>query len=295
MIPPGGEGQIKVTLRPKGRATTISKTVVVHSDDPEQPEFRLTMKGKLLVDVVAVPRSVRIRDLKVGAEGAQRFELHLNEGSKAEIVSATIEDTENFTLTRLPDVELAAAPTPDPALDSEGSATAEPISGRSLGVYEVKFRGRDSVGTTSTKIFIETTGANTPKLELSVHANAAGNLRYLKSIRFLNKDGEIVPRELHLSSRHGERPEITRVEDPDGLLDFEILPPKGKLASVSLAVRAELWSALDDNRKRAKHDLIVHTTDPEEPRITVSYSVASKSKRGSAAKVAPMPAKVVED
>ena len=63
MIPPGGEGEIKVTLRPKGTHTKISKNIVVYSNDPEQPRFTLTMKGTLLVDMIAQPPSVAIFDL----------------------------------------------------------------------------------------------------------------------------------------------------------------------------------------------------------------------------------------
>ena len=93
MIPPGGEGEIKVTLRPKGTHTTITKDIVVHSNDPEQPRFTLTMKGTLLIDMTAQPASVGLSNLAPGQREADSFSVLPSEGSTATIVSAEIEDT----------------------------------------------------------------------------------------------------------------------------------------------------------------------------------------------------------
>ena len=292
MIPPGGEGKIQVTLKPKGRATTITKRIVVHSDDPEQPEFTLTMTGKLLIDVMSEPRAITLRDLKVNERGSKRFELLLNEGAEAELVSVTLEDEENFTLTRLPD----DAPLVEVEPEAEGTNTAASLpatTGKRLGIYEVEFHGRDTVGTSKTRVVAKTTGANTPEVVVTVHASAAANLRYLKTLRFIRKNGKLLSRELHVSARHGDRPTITKVEDPDGLLNFEILEPRGKLASVRLEVKEEAWEALDPEQKKATHELIVHTTDREEPKITINYGVAGKS-RGKQSRVAPIEAHAAE-
>ena len=68
MVPPGGECEIKVTLRPKGGHTEIEKDVVVFSNDPEQPRFTLTMKGTLLVDMEAVPPSLQSVQLRCSSQ-----------------------------------------------------------------------------------------------------------------------------------------------------------------------------------------------------------------------------------
>ena len=52
-----------ITLKPKGGHVEITKNVVVFSNDPEQERFTLTMKGTLLVDMVAQPPSVPIMNL----------------------------------------------------------------------------------------------------------------------------------------------------------------------------------------------------------------------------------------
>ncbi|MCA9706707.1 MAG: hypothetical protein KDK70_12720 [Myxococcales bacterium] len=83
MIPPGGEGEIQVTLRPKGTHTQISKNIVVISNDPEQPSFTLTMKGSLLVDMIVQPASLMLSDLPPGEPGTQTFSLLQTEGSTA--------------------------------------------------------------------------------------------------------------------------------------------------------------------------------------------------------------------
>lgn len=293
MIPPGGEGKIQVTLKPKGRATTITKRIVVHSDDPEQPEFALTMTGKLLIDVSAEPRALTLRDLKVGERGSRRFELRLSEGAEAELVSVTLEDEDNFTLTRLPDDAPLVVEDEPQVEGTNTSATAPASAGARLGVYELEFHGRDSVGTSTTRIVAKTSSANTPEVVVTVHASAAANLRYLKTLRFIRKNGRLLSRELHVSARHGDRPTITKVEDPDGLLNFEILEPRGKLASVRLEVKEDAWEALEPDQQKATHELIVHTTDREEPKITISYGVAGKSRVQPSA-VAPIEAHAAE-
>lgn len=223
----------------------------MHSDDPEQPKFTLTMKGQLLIDLVAEPSNIVMRDLKVGARGTTTFELKRSEDSTAKIESVDILDTDNFKLRRI-----------------EGEADGD-------STYEVTFLGRKEVGTVSTKIRVVTTGESTPLLVIPVRASAALNLRYLKSIRFSRKEGEIRDRVIRISSRFGDAaPKIKRVEDPDGLLEYEILPAEGSMASISAKIIKDKWEALDEKGRVGPHPLIVFTNDRDEPRLELEYRVA---------------------
>ena len=244
MLPPGGEGEIKVTLDPKGAKGKIHKRIVVYSNDPEQPQFALTMQGSLLVDMVAQPAMVSLADLPLGKPGSEVFTLHRTEGSTAEIRSVRVEDEESFSVR---------------PVTAEGDAHA---------AYEVRFRGRPTVGTSSTRVVVETSGDNTPELSIVVRASAAKNLRYAEQIRFFSRDGRPQPYTLRISARDGNAPRVPKLDDPDGLLEIEVLPGDGAVASVRLTPRESEAGTTPDG---GWHPLIVHTTDREQPRLELKY------------------------
>lgn len=248
MIPPGGEGEIQVTLKPKGGHAEITKNVVVLSNDPAEPRFTLTMKGRLLVDMVAQPPSVSIPNLAPGEPGTASFSVERSQGSTATVTSMRVEDTEHFSIR-----EVEAGP-------------------GALATYEVRFEGRADAGTSATRAIIETTGDHTPKLEIPVRANAVYNLIYPKRFAFARRGGGEGPLEhtIRISTRRGDPPKIGKVEDPDGLLDIEVLKADGPSVSIRVRVREDQVAKLDE---RAVHELVVHTGDPHEPRLELSYSM----------------------
>jgi hypothetical protein len=245
VLPPGGEGEIKVTLDPKGR-TKIHKRILVYSNDPERPQFALTLQGTVLVDLIAKPRMVSIPELSPGKSGRTVFSLHRTEGSTADVRSVRVEDEESFSVRRI---------------QTEADAHA---------TYEVRFRGRDTAGTSSTHVIVETSGENTPELSIPVRATAVTNLRYTDHIRFVRKEGRVQPRTVRISARRGDAPRIGKVEDPDGLLEIEVLPSKGSTASLRLTLLAQDAEAVADE---AWHPLVVHTDDREQPRLELRYRV----------------------
>jgi hypothetical protein len=274
VIPPGGEGEIKVTLTPKGNHPEISKRIVVESNDPEQPRYTLTMQGTLVFDVTANPTIIAMRDLALNTPGTGTFALQLAEGTTAKIESVTVMDTDKFELRRLEGT-------------ADGNAT-----------YEVKYKGRDSVGNDATRVVVKTTGENTPELIIAVQASAALNLRYVDKVRFAYREGTLQERILRISAREGDAPKIAKLEDPDGLLDTEVLEAQGPMASVRLTIREDKLQALAPEARAGMHTLIVHTNDKQEPRLEIQYSIAAaatanKAKPPLGAKP-PVEAKLVE-
>jgi hypothetical protein len=246
VIPPGGEGEIKVTLRPKGQHTEISKNIIVLSNDPEQPRFTLTMKGSLLVDVIAEPVKLMLRDLAPGEPGTETLSLLRTEGSTATVESIRIEDTDRFSIREL---------------ETEPGA---------LATYEVRFAGRKEVGASTTSIIVATTGESTPELKIPVHASVAFNLRYPKRFGFTRRDGRPLEQTVRITTRRGDAPKLGKVEDPDGLLDIEVLEPEGPTTSIRVRVREDEPTEQDEG---VPHTLIVHTDDPDEPRLEIEYRV----------------------
>lgn len=250
MIPPGGEGEIKVTLKPKGGHTTIEKDVVVFTNDPAQPQLKLTMKGTLRFDVEAVPASVQMTNLAPGEAGVATVSIERSDTSTATVKSARVEDTERFTLR-----EIEAAP-------------------GALATYEVRFAG-GKVGNVSTKLVVETTGVHTPTLNIPVRASAVTNLVYPERVVLMRNASGTFEKKLRISTRRGDPPKIGKVEDPDGLLDTEVLEAKGPSVEIVLRVREAEATKLDE---RARHKLWVHTNDRDEPKVEIEYSVRAATK-----------------
>jgi hypothetical protein len=246
VIPPGGEGEIQVTLRPKGGHPEITKNVVVLSNDPVEPRFTLTMKGTLLIDMVAQPASVSIPNLAPGEPGTASFSVERSQGSTATVKSMRVEDAELFSIREI---------------ETQPGA---------LATYEVRFSGRDGVGTSATSAIIETTGDNTPQLVIPVRASAAYNLIYPKRITFARREGGPLEQTIRISTRRGDPPEIGKVEDPDGLLDIEVLPAQGTSVGIRMRVREDQVAKLEE---RTAHELVVHTSDPDEPKLELAYSM----------------------
>lgn len=251
MIPPGGEGEIKVTLRPKGGHPEITKNIVVFTNDPEQPRFTLTMKGTLLVDMVALPSSLPMVNLAPGEPGTASFSLEPSQGSKATVKSVRLQDTDRFSVREI---------------ETEPGA---------LATYEVRFAGGD-VGVSSTKVVIETTGEHTPRLTIPVRASATSNLRYPKRLSLTRRGNGTFEQILRVSTRRGDPPKIGKVEDPDGLLDIEVLEPEGPRVSIRLRVRDSEATKIDE---QAVHKLLVHTNDPDEPKLEIEYSLRTGRRR----------------
>jgi hypothetical protein len=245
VVPPGGECEIKVTLRPKGGHTTIEKEVVVFTNDPEQPRFTLTMKGTLLVDMEAVPPSLQMMNLAVGEPGIATVSVERSKDSAATVKSVRMDDTKRFSIR-----EIEAQP-------------------GALATYEVRFTG-GKVGTAATRLVIETTGEHTPQLTIPVRASAVTNLVYPKRVVLTRRGDGPFEHELRVSTRRGDPPKIGKVEDPDGLLDIEVREPEGPRVAIRLRVRDSETAKLDE---KAAHKLRVHTNDPDEPKIELEYTL----------------------
>jgi hypothetical protein len=248
VVPPGGECEIKVTLKPKGGHTVIEKNVVVISNDPEQPKFTLTMKGTLLVDMEAVPPSVQMMNLAPGEPGVATVSVERTSGSLATVKSVRIEDTKLFAIREI---------------ETQPGA---------LATYEVRFAG-GKVGNTATKVIVETTGEHTPRLTIPVRASAAHNLIYPKRVTLTPNDGGQLEEDLRVSTRRGDPPKIGKLEDPDGLLDIEVQAPKGPTVTIRLRARADGTAKVDE---RVRHKLWVHTNDPDEPKLELEYNLGTK-------------------
>jgi len=103
-----------------------------------------------------------------------------------------------------------------------------------------------------------------------VRASAVTNLVYPKRVNLTRRGDGPFEHTLRVSSRRGDPPKIGKVEDPDGLLDIEVLAPEGPTVAIRLRVRDGATAKVDE---KAKHELRVHTDDPDEPKIEIEYTL----------------------
>lgn len=250
MLPPGGEGEVKVTLTPKGNHEEIIKRIIVVSDDPKQPRFTLTMKGKLLVDVKADPDNISLPEIEPGEPATMTFTVKVTDPANTKIESVVVEDQENFQLRPL-----------EPEADGQLR-------------YELRFRGSKTVGNFGTRVEVNTTAPNTPRLNIPVRASVVSNLRYGKRLTFTRRGEGFHSPNIRISTRDGVPPKISKVEDPDGLLTLEILEPVGGTVTIKANVDRSKYDALAEDKRKRSHKLTVHTNDRHEPKLEITYTIA---------------------
>ncbi len=74
-IPPGGSGEILTTFETRRYEGKQETTIAVRSNDPDEPEIDLTVKGMVRRDVAVVPQGVNFGDVERGKTTADRVRL----------------------------------------------------------------------------------------------------------------------------------------------------------------------------------------------------------------------------
>ncbi len=89
LIPPGGQGTINATFDTSQFLGEKKKTVIVHTNDPEQPATTLTLQGEIRVEVAADPPQVYVGRLAYGKAVSRRVEIVSDTDSSIEITQVT--------------------------------------------------------------------------------------------------------------------------------------------------------------------------------------------------------------
>jgi len=90
VIPPNGEGEVKVTYSSGKLKGEQSKSITVHSDDPEHPRISLTVKGSVKEAVVCRPERLIFGKVVLGESLTRQLTVTPGEGEKAEVKSVEI-------------------------------------------------------------------------------------------------------------------------------------------------------------------------------------------------------------
>ena len=154
--------------------------------------------------------------------------------------------------------------------------------------YEVHFEGTDKLGRMSGRVRVEFTGGAVPHVDVPVRGQVVGDLSYPQSITFNRRQGSFGERDLTFTSRAKKDVEILGAEDPDKNLMVEVTEAKGKTAKIHVKVA----KPEADSNKPVRGKLVIRTTDPDEPEVTIAYGVyyqRGRMERPGAASPARLP------
>lgn len=250
---------MKATLKTKGRAGEINKRITVASNDPKTPQLVLTLKGEIVVEVDATPRYLSFGEIGRSENTVKELTLKVTEPDKIKISSVTTADA-RF------------------AVEHKGA------SADGGDAYTVTFKGSKLIEQVSAEVEIAYTGGEASPLKIPLRASIVGDLRYNKSLYFLKRDNSFEPRDVVISTRSGKPVKIKGVEDKDKLLKIEIAERSGK----EVRIKAEVADPAGNYKAPAQHDLVIKTSDADEPELTVRYTI-SEQRRPPGQRLNPKP------
>jgi hypothetical protein len=156
MVPPGGESRLTAKLSLQGRTGLQSKAIVLHTTDPENPQYRLTLTGTAVQSIMISPERLNFGQLGPGQEIVQYADL------------ASFSD-QPFNLLKVEST--------DPHL----TATVEVLEPGKRYRVAATLKGPFQPGPMSASLRLTTDHPQRPQIELPASANVVGEIIYAPS------------------------------------------------------------------------------------------------------------------
>jgi hypothetical protein len=246
-------------LRTAGRSGPLSKSIRVTSNDPKTPQFTLTLKGEVLVDVSVSPRHINFGQLGKKETSVKPFAIKVSNPDKIKVTDVEVDDSRFEVVFKKG--------------DRSGDAT-----------YDLKFKGSNAIERISTNLAVEFEGSDAPPARVRVRASITGDLNYTRNLYFVKKDGSFPSRDVKISSRSGRQVKILRVETSSAEVDAEIIARKGAEAKVKITVRDPSRSF----KKPARGSFEIITTDKEQKKLVVRYMITERRAPRTKPVIAPV-------
>jgi len=245
-IPPGEEGEIKVTFDSSSRhgRGKIHRTITVPSNDPEQPKVELSLTGEVLVEIEITPRYLNFGTIQKGEERSGSVKVRFP-------CDPTRQVTQVESLTK--------------------GISAEQVSSKSAEPGETEIQIRLSkdvpVGRLSGRVQISTTNPNKPTDTIMVIANVQGEIVVQPSVLsgvFRKGDPKAI---VTLTKKGKKNLKIKKVEEDTGRFTTHVVQvKKGEHYRVELSLR-------DDAKPgRFQGTLKLYTNHPDQRVIEVRLS-----------------------
>ena len=242
IVPPGGTTTVTVTFALRGREGPQTKLLYVLSDDPAQPEFPLTMTGKIVEPVTVQPRILFFGRLDASAAATGTVEVTAN-------------DNQDLRITKL-QVEA-------PCLTAELAPGANERTQRVVVVAKPPL----PEGLTRTLLVLHTSHPRQPRIELTVSFFVPGVYAvYPPEIFVVGRPQERLSRELTVRSEKNIPFKILAVEPPRPDITTRVS------ALSNAAYRVELGNIEVVRELDAQH-LRVTTDQTNRPEILIPFRV----------------------
>ena len=245
VIPPKGEGEIKVTYSAGKRKGKQSKSIQVVSNDPVHPTLSLKVEGEVKEAVVCTPNRVNFGNVIQGESATRQVVVTPGEGEKAKVKNVSI-NNEHLTATFKKSKEQGGYAV-DVALSPEAP------------------RGRINA-----QLNIETDNENAKLVTINVMATVTGDIVATpeRLTLIIQKGEENTGSVLSIEKVRGEDLQITKVESrPDYITTNLETVTEGKLYKIAVNSTAEAAIGRGDG------SVVIHTNDPQEPRVEVPLSI----------------------
>jgi len=196
VIKPGQTGKVKTKLETKDFKGPITKDIIVISNDPENPQFKLFIKATIRVVVDVLPDiNLRFVKLRKDTGKVQRILVTEEEGFEFKVL--------NYESTK-PYIKLQWAPVPEDKINPQYKNKQ----------YEITaLIGPEApVGMVNEKITVFTNSKMVPKIELKV-------------LGLVRPEIQVTPPKLELGTIEGtpDFKRMIRIKDNSGTQKFEIL------------------------------------------------------------------------
>lgn len=228
VIPPGGEGEVAFTLNTSGYQGYLNKSAVIHSNDPKQPQLKVTLTARIKSPITLEPRGV----LLYGG---------MDEDVTGKI---TLKADEHRSLTLYPfefSLKDKAAYTLETIIEGKEYA----VVFRNLSKKREKYSGTLKFKTNyadKPEISIPVYGYIKGILQLQPEAINFGQIPQTKQMspKSGNEAGVSYRRSIMITLNQGENFEIEKVEVNDEIFETDIQKIKeGKQYQVDLRLKAE--------------------------------------------------------
>ncbi len=247
-IPPGGEGEIKATVNPKGRSGKLQKSVTVNTNDPEHRAIKLTIKADVLAAINIEPRHINFGQIEAGAGATKTATILVRKDVKTSVTG--VESNNDQVKARLL-----------PKRDDKGRY-----------VVEVSIAKDAKPGPLHSVITINTTEDSKVKSRLTTRAEIMGDLTY-------------APRALNLRAGHGKVTLERRKKDgpPFRVLEAHSTVPqfKVKMSEVEKQARYEFDVTVEPTGDIHRGALEIKTNNKRQPLIKVPLSYVKPRPPGS--------------
>lgn len=245
-IPPGGEGTIEVTLNTHGRAGALQKFISVNTNDPVNPEIKLSVNTDVEVAFSLDQTNLNIGRVKSGLSKVYYVSLVGTDKDKHKITAIT-------STQKIIDVELNQAGfenNPDKKL-------------------KITLHGDIPIGRTYDRVTMETDHPQIPKLFLSITGEIVGDI--LVEPNFISF-GVFDPavenvRQIRLAASNQTTFKVLSVKSPmEGLIAEVVTQAEGKLYEVKLIARPGFSSPI------IRGNLVIETDNQKQNTITINVT-----------------------